>query len=177
MQKRRIPALRSQRSFIVYFARAGILAAVYVLLSLIFYPISFGPVQSRISEVMCILPVVFPEAIWGLFVGCIITNLFSSANVLADVIFGSLATLLAAICTRHFRYNRWLCPAFPALFNAVFVGFVLTISETSIHSAAFVTVYLLNALSVGISEAIILYAIALPALSLCRKKYPRIFTE
>ena len=162
MQKRRIPALRSQRSFIVYFARAGILAAVYVLLSLIFYPISFGPVQLRI---------------WGLFVGCIITNLFSSANVLADVIFGSLATLLAAICTRHFRYNRWLCPAFPALFNAVFVGFVLTISETSIHSAAFVTVYLLNALSVGISEAIILYAIALPALSLCRKKYPRIFTE
>ena len=76
---------------------AAIIGALYAGLTMVLSPISYGPIQMRVSEVLCILPYFLPYTAWGLFFGCIVANLISAAGIL-DVVFGSLATLLACLC-------------------------------------------------------------------------------
>ncbi len=105
-------------------AEGAAIAALYVVLTLIFAPISFGEMQVRISEALTILPMFTPAAIPGLFVGCILGNLLGGAIPL-DVIFGSLATLIGAVGGYLLRKNRWLVPLPTVLANGVIVPFVL----------------------------------------------------
>ena len=104
--------------------QGAVIAALYVALTLIFAPISFGPVQVRIAEALCILPMFTPAAIPGLFIGCLIANLIGGGIIL-DVIFGSLATLIGAVLGYMLRKNRWLVPIPAVLANALIVPFVL----------------------------------------------------
>ena len=78
-------------------AAAAVTGAAYAALTMLLAPISYGAIQCRVSEVLCILPFFIPCTAWGLFAGCAIANLLSAAGIF-DVIFGSLATLLAALC-------------------------------------------------------------------------------
>ena len=100
------------------------IAALYVALTLAFAPISFGPVQVRIAEVLCILPMFTPAAIPGLFIGCLLANLMGG-GVILDVIFGSLATLIGAALGYLLRRNRWLVPVPAVIANTLIVPFVL----------------------------------------------------
>ena len=102
----------------------AVIAAIYVVLTVIFAPISFGPMQVRIAEMMMILPMFTPAAVPGLFIGCIIANMLGGAIAL-DVIFGSLATLIGAWGGYLLRRNRWLVPIPPIISNALIVPFVL----------------------------------------------------
>ena len=102
----------------------AVIAAIYVVLTVIFAPISFGPMQVRIAEMLMILPLFTPAAVPGLFIGCIIANMLGGAIAL-DVIFGSLATLIGAWGGYLLRRNRWLVPIPPILSNALIVPFVL----------------------------------------------------
>ena len=79
---------------------AAAVGAVYAVLSIFgsVFGITFGTVQCRFSEALCVLPFFFPETVWGLFVGCLLTNLLSPYG-LVDIIVGSLTTLLAAFLT------------------------------------------------------------------------------
>ncbi len=52
--------------------QAALIAAVYVALVLIFKPISFGAIQFRIAEALCILPFFSFAAVPGLAVGCLL---------------------------------------------------------------------------------------------------------
>ncbi len=103
--------------------QAAIIAAIYVVLVWAFAPISYGPMQIRIAEALTVLPFYFPAAIPGLFVGCFIANLFSEAGLL-DVIFGSLATLIAAYITYKVP-KKWLAPLPPVLVNVIIIPVVL----------------------------------------------------
>lgn len=78
--------------------RAGIIAALYVALTLPFGQFAFGPFQIRPSEALTILPLFYAEAIPGLYIGCILANIISAYGVY-DVTLGSLATLIAAALT------------------------------------------------------------------------------
>ena len=102
----------------------AVIAAIYVVLTVIFAPTSFGPMQVRIAEMMMILPMFTPAAVPGLFIGCIIANMLGGAIAL-DVIFGSLATLIGAWGGYLLRRNRWLVPIPPIISNALIVPFVL----------------------------------------------------
>ena len=82
-------------------AAAAVTGAAYAALTMLLAPISYGAIQCRVSEVLCILPFFIPCTAWGLFAGCAIANLLSAAGIF-DVVFGSLATLLAALCTAQF---------------------------------------------------------------------------
>lgn len=76
---------------------SAIIAALYVVLTLPFAQISFGIIQIRFSELLCVLPVVTPGAIWGLFLGCFLANLLNPFNLgPIDIVLGSLATLSGA---------------------------------------------------------------------------------
>ena len=73
-------------------AFSAVVAAVYAALTMLLAPISYGVLQFRISEVLCILPFFFPSTVWGLFIGCAISNILSTYGLL-DVVMGSAATL------------------------------------------------------------------------------------
>ena len=109
----------------LYLAQAGMIAAIYVALTVVFAPFSFGEVQVRLAEALTILPAFTPAAVPGLFVGCLLGNMLGGA-VLPDIVFGSLATLIGAIGTRMLRKaNPYLAPVPPIVANALIVPFVL----------------------------------------------------
>ena len=116
MHNRKSPTLR--------LAQGAAIAALYVVLTLVFAPISFGAMQIRISELLTILPLFTPAAVPGLFVGCLLANLLGGAVVL-DVLFGSLATLIGAALGYVLRFNRWLVPIPAVVSNTVIVPLVL----------------------------------------------------
>ena len=115
---------KNSRSTTLFLAQGAIIAAMYVALTLIFAPISFGAVQVRIAEVLTILPMFTPAAIPGLFIGCLIANGIGG-GILLDVIFGSIATLLGAVFGYLLRFNRWLVPIPAIVSNTIIVPFVL----------------------------------------------------
>jgi len=115
-----------QRSLKVLFvAQTAIIAAIYVVITVLFSYISFGVFQVRISEALTLLPVLTPAAIPGLFIGAFLGNILGTGNVI-DMVFGSLATLIAAILTYRIRNkSRWLAPLPPILVNALIIPFVI----------------------------------------------------
>ncbi len=104
------------------------IAALYAALTLLLAPISYGDWQCRVSEALTMLPMLMPQAIPGLFVGCILANLLGPSAGITDIVFGSLATLIAAIGTYYFRKNKWLAAACPVISNGIIVGLVLSLS-------------------------------------------------
>lgn len=127
---------------------SAILAAVYAALTLCLPVPQYGAVQVRIAEALTVLPFLFPAATPGLFVGCIIANLFSP--FVLDVVFGSAATLLACLWTGRLN-NRWLAPLPPVVCNAVIVGGEIAFSQTK-TGEAFWPAFAMNALTVGAGE-------------------------
>ena len=118
--------MKNQKTFnVLFLAQAAMIAAIYVVLTFIFAPFSFGEVQIRISEALTILPVFTPAAIPGLFIGCLIGNITGGA-ILPDIIVGSLATLIGACFTYQLRNkSKYLAPIPPIVANMILVPFVL----------------------------------------------------
>lgn len=104
---------------------AAMIAAIYVVLTILFRPFSFGEIQVRIAEALTVLPVFTPAAIPGLFIGCLIGNILGGA-ILPDIVFGSLATLIGAMLTYVLRkQSRYLAVLPPILSNTLIIPFVL----------------------------------------------------
>ena len=101
-------------------ALAGLIAAVYTAATLILPIPQYLGVQFRVAEAMTVLPFLFPEAVPGLAVGCFLANLLGSP-IMLDWIFGTLATLLAALWSRRMP-NVWLAALPPVVCNAAIVG-------------------------------------------------------
>lgn len=116
--------MRTRDPKVLRITQGAAIAALYVALTLVFAPISFGPVQLRIAEALCVLPMFTPAAIPGLFLGCLLANLMGGGIIL-DVVFGSLATLIGAVLGYMLRRNRWLVPIPAVIANALIVPFVL----------------------------------------------------
>lgn len=115
----------NRKSISIHWLMQGaVIAAMYVALTLLFEPISFGTIQIRIAEILTILPLFTSAAIPGLFMGCLLANLIGGTVVL-DVVFGSIATLIGAALGYALRSNRWLVPLPAVLTNTVIVPFVL----------------------------------------------------
>lgn len=132
-------------------AYAAAIAAIYTVLTMAFAPISFGPVQFRISEALCILPFFTPAAVPGVFIGCLLSNLFCGAAAL-DVVFGSLATLIGAVGSYLLRKNRWLVCIPPIVANTVIIPWVLRFAYGSADMIwyAMITVGIGEILAVGV---------------------------
>lgn len=164
-------------------ARCGLVAALYVVLCLTLAPLSYGVVQVRIAEALCLLPVFGTEYIVGVVLGCFLSNLLGSTIV--DVIFGTLATLLACLVTYKLRSARWWGLAIPAslppvVFNAVIVGIELTVLYSDpVNSAPMWLLCLGNGLSVGAGEIIscTILGVALVKLIESNAALRQIFTE
>ncbi len=141
-------------------AFSGIIAALYVALTLLFAPISYGQIQFRISEALTLLPVISPAGIPGLFVGCFISNIFGGSVI--DAVIGSLASLLAAILTRRFRDRIWLAALMPVVTNAVVISLVLWYTS-GLHP-------FISFLTVGAGQAAVCYLLGVPLVKLMQNR-------
>lgn len=110
---------------ILFMTQSAMIAAIYVVLTVLFAPFGFGQIQVRIAEALTILPYFTPAAIPGLFIGCLIGNIIGGA-IIPDIIFGSLATLIGACFTYLLRKrSKFWAPVPPILANTVVVPLVL----------------------------------------------------
>ncbi len=135
-----------------YVARSAIIATVYVLITYLFKPISYGPIQVRVSEALTLLPLLEPAAIPGLFIGCLLANILGGLG-LWDIYFGSLITLIAAFFTAKMP-NPILGSVPPIILNAVGVSYYLS----KIYSIP----YLLTVFHVGLGELISVAGLGIP---------------
>ncbi len=147
-------------------AFAAVIAAVYAVLTVALPIPQYGAVQVRFAEALTVLPFFFPAATPGLFVGCVIANMFSPFPL--DILFGSLATLLACMWTQRLR-SRWLAPLPPVICNAVIVGFEIAWASTG-FTAAFWPAFALNALTVGFGEFLACYGLGAILLSALERR-------
>jgi len=143
-----------------YWVRAAMIGAIYVVLTLIFAPISYGMIQVRVSEMLMVLPYFTGAAIPGLFVGCMIANIFGGYGML-DIVFGSLATLISAYLVTKIDY-KYLVPLPPVIVNAIIVGKILSI--------VLEMPFYLTAMWVGIGQVIACYGLGLPLLLFLEKR-------
>ena len=110
---------------VLFMAQAAMIAAIYVVVTLLGASFAYGQVQVRLSEALTILPVFTPAAIPGVFLGCLISNILGGC-ILPDIIFGSLATLIGAVFTWKLRSrSKYLAPLPPIIANVLVVPFVL----------------------------------------------------
>lgn len=135
---------------------AAVIGAAYAVLSLLsgVFALTYGPVQCRFSEALTVLPFLFPEAVWGLFAGCLLTNILSPYGLL-DVVFGSLATLIAALWTSRCRSAR-MAPLPPVLCNMVILGVLFSWQSVG-FGPGFLPAFAFNAISVGVGQALSCY--------------------
>lgn len=152
---------------------AAVVAALYTALSLLSnsFGIAFGPVQCRFSEALTMLPMLLPSSVYGLTVGCLLTNILSPYG-LPDLMIGSFATFLAAKLTRKCS-NDFLGALPPILCNALLIGALLAFQQTG-FSPAFPAIFAYQAVTVGLGEAIACYGLGIPLLRLLRKHLPKL---
>lgn len=113
--------------------RGALIAAIYTLMCYLMAPLSYGAVQIRFSEALTLLPVLCPEAIWGVTLGCFLANMLTGS--LIDMVLGTLTTMVAAFATYWLRNIRWkglpLASALPPiLLNGLVIGVMLTLLYT-----------------------------------------------
>ena len=170
--------------------QAGVIAAVYaaatLVCNLVFPAISWGPVQIRLSEAICVVAVLYPSARLGLPVGCAIANLCNiviagtGALGMLDVVFGSLATLIGAILCWRLRErpmvaifmfvvaNCLIVPAYLPILSQ-WTGFY-TIPFTDISLDGFyIWMYLFGVVSIFISETLTMYVLGVPILKALKR--------
>lgn len=128
----------------------AILASVYAVLTLALPIPPYQGVQLRVAEAFTVLPFLFPAATPGVFIGCVIVNLFSPFPL--DIVCGSAATLLGCWLTRRMP-NRWLATLPPVVCNAVIVGAEIAWYMTG-FGPGFWSAYAVNAGSVAFGELV-----------------------
>lgn len=147
-------------------ARGGLIAALYVVLVFAFQFASFGPVQFRVAEALTLLPIVFPEAIGGIYVGVLLANILGGFGPW-DIFGGSLISLGAAYLTRRYR-TTWIAYASPIVLNAFLVSlylrFVLQLPQT----------YWAMVLTIGAGQSVVILGLGVPLLRWVKKNKDRL---
>ena len=141
-------------------ARGALIAAVYSAMTILLAPISYGPVQFRVSEALTLLPFYMPEAIPGLFIGCVFSNFYGGFG-LPDMVFGGLATLIAAILTRKSK-NIYVGALWPVVSNMIIIGVMLhVLIEVPLIATC---------IYVGLGEAGACYIVGVPLMKLLERQ-------
>lgn len=151
-----------------FMVQAAVIAAVYVVMTISFAPISSGLFQLRFSEALTVLPALTSAAIPGLFVGCLLGNFLVGASFV-DVIFGSLTTLAAAYISYRLRGKKWLVPLPPIILNAIVVGYML-VNLYAVPVSIFVAMAWVAA-----GQFVACYVIGYPLLTILEKYKGKIF--
>ncbi|MCE5195916.1 MAG: QueT transporter family protein [Negativicutes bacterium] len=138
----------------------AMIAALYAVTALALQPLSFGPLQFRASEALTLLPILLPEGVVGVSLGCFLANLTSPFGAW-DWVLGTFATLLAALGSRYFRKHFWLAAAMPVLFNGLIVAAYLAYLND--------LPYWSTALYIAVSETGVVLLLGMPLITAIRR--------
>lgn len=154
----------------LYLTQAACIAALYVALTLLssLFGLSSGAIQLRLSEMLCLLPVVLPAAIPGVTLGCFLANLLTGA-VWLDILVGPIATLIGALGTYALRRRLWLTPLPPIVSNTLLVPFVLSYGYGLEDAIPWMM------LTVGVGEALSVGLLGLLMFRLMQPVFRRLF--
>lgn len=136
---------------------SGVLAALYATITIATSSFAYGPIQFRVADALCILPFFIPSTSIGLFIGCLVANLFSTVSAL-DIVIGSAATLVGCLWAAHLRC-KWLTPLPTILANTVMVGAMLAWVYTP---DAFWNGFTLMGAQVAVGEIAVMAVLGLP---------------
>ena len=149
--------------------KTALIAAIYAVLTIILAPISYGPVQFRLSEILVLFAFIDPIYIIGLTLGCFLANLFGGLGIM-DLVFGTIATFLsvsAISLTSKFIKHRLtsliISSLWPTIFNGVIIGWML--------NYVLQVPLLLTMFQVGIGEFVVVTIIGVPVFKLISDKY------
>ncbi|MFW2503542.1 MULTISPECIES: QueT transporter family protein [Clostridium] len=149
--------------------KTAIIAALYAVITLVLAPISYGPIQFRVSEIMVLLAFFDPFYIVGLTLGCFIANILGP-NGLADIIFGTVATFIsvyAVSITKKFVKNKKtsliIASLWPTIFNGVIIGWMLN------YIYQFPLVLSIGEVAIG--EFVVVTIVGVPIVRLLQNKY------
>lgn len=146
-----------------FITEAAVIAALYASLTILLAPISYKVVQVRVAEALTVLPAFTPAAVPGLFIGCLIANIYGGTII--DIIFGSLATLLAAVLSRKMP-KRWLVPIPPIVINAVVIGYIYRMADAPLIASMGL---------IALGQTIACYGLGYPLMLLLSKVEDKIF--
>jgi len=147
-----------------YITVSAVFGATYAALTVLLAPISYGPMQVRVAEALTVLPFLFSHAIPGLYIGCMVANIWGGYGPI-DIFGGSAITLLAALLTfglRRFPKAWWLAPLPPVVLNALGVGYYLHVLTG--------TPVLVSMTWVGLGQTIACFGLGLPLLYILKKR-------
>lgn len=164
---------KKNRKILFEISTGAIIAALYASITVLLAPISYYPIQVRISEALTVLPYIFPSAVWGLFIGCLIANIFGGLGVY-DIFIGSILTLIAAYLTRQIARTKktYLAPLPPIFLNgfgvSAYLVYLLHIlpGKNILHLSPYFT----TVIFIMIGEIIATYVIGLPILLIFIRK-------
>ena len=140
-------------------AESAIIAALYVAVTWLLAPISYGAIQFRVSEVLILLAFYNKKYFLPLVIGCFVSNITSSLGMY-DMLFGTFATLLSVLMIR-FSKNIWIAAIFPVLFNGFIIAFELSLLE--------IGEFWFNVITITIGEAGVLYILGVPLMLMLSK--------
>ena len=144
----------------------ALIAALYAGCTLALAPISYGVMQFRVSEALTLLPFIRKDTIWGITIGCLRANLLNPMGVNPlDVVFGTIATLLAALVTARCK-KVWLAAIPPVVSNGIIIGAMLAFTLTP---DAFMASFAAFGLQIALEEAVVCFLLGIPLESLVRK--------
>lgn len=136
---------------------AAMVAALYAALGYFgdFFSLTFGPIQLRFAEALTVLPFLFPATAPGLAVGCLITNLLSPYGPV-DIVFGTLATALAAVWTA--KVPRWYLAGLPpVVVNAIVLPPIWAWTKVGAFNGTFWAAWAFDLTTFVIAEAAVCY--------------------
>ncbi|MCR5287247.1 MAG: QueT transporter family protein [Saccharofermentans sp.] len=172
MSENKIPTTRdNNKKMIRFVVLNGLIAGLYVVFTLPFANIAYGPIQFRLAEVLTVFPAFSALTIPGVTLGCFIANLINPNNLgPVDIIGGTLATLIAG-------YFSWLIGKKkkplgiipPIVFNGLIVGGYLPFLLVDEGSTVTAQAVGISMLSVAGSEAVLLVVLGLPLIAVISK--------
>lgn len=167
---------------VYYLVEGAMIAALYVVLTyaqeMLLPGTTSMAIQFRLSEILCILALFTPSAIWGLTIGTLISNLLSVGALPLDIVFGTLATFIAVSLAYRLRdvklFKLPILSAFmPVIINGIIIGLELEVFfiEGPFHFGSF----LLQGSTVALGELGVCVILGLPFYKLL--EHSRLFTK
>lgn len=149
--------------------KAALVTAIYAALTIVLAPISYGPVQFRLSEVLVLLAFIDPFYIVGLTIGCLLANILGGLGIM-DIVFGTLATFLSvsaiSLTAKYIKSKKLsliIASLWPTIFNGVIIGWML--------NYVLGVPLVLTMLQVGIGEFVVVTVVGVPVFKLIQNKY------
>lgn len=140
--------------------RTALVAALYVVLTLVVPAFAYGPVQFRISEILNLLCFYNPFYIPAIAIGVFISNLFSTVGPI-DLLFGTAHTLVSVFFMSKTK-NIWFASIIPALFSFIIGAQIILVSQEALSFFGITA-------SIMLSEFIIVTLIGVPSFKLLEK--------